>query len=129
MIIISVYIEPITAESVAKIIKKERPDAILPTLGGQTALNCALELNDLGVLEEFNVEMIGANIEAINKAESRDEFKVAMEKIGLDMPRYVEGVKEQSGVERVVLAKFFTETTLESVLAQGAGAQGSARVA
>ncbi|MGL1902141.1 MAG: carbamoyl-phosphate synthase large subunit [Fibrobacterales bacterium] len=82
-----VYIEPITAEAVAKIIKKERPDAILPTLGGQTALNCALELNELGVLEKYNVEMIGANIEAINKAESRDEFKEAMLKIGLDMPR------------------------------------------
>ena len=83
----SIYIEPITREAVTRIIEKEKPDAILPTLGGQTALNCALELHEAGVLEKHNVEMIGANIEAINKAESREEFKAAMEKIGLDMPR------------------------------------------
>jgi carbamoyl-phosphate synthase large subunit len=82
-----VYIEPITASVVAKIIEKERPDALLPTLGGQTALNCALELHEQGVLDKFNVEMIGANIQAIRKAESREEFREAMNKIGLETAR------------------------------------------
>jgi carbamoyl-phosphate synthase large subunit len=72
---------------VARIIKKERPDALLPTMGGQTALNCALDLDKQGVLEKFGVEMIGANKEAINKAEDRDLFREAMKKIGLAMPR------------------------------------------
>ncbi len=77
------YIEPITAEVVAKIIEQERPDAILPTLGGQTALNCAMQLHDMGVLQKFDVEMIGAKPASIQKAEGRLEFKDAMEKIGL----------------------------------------------
>lgn len=81
------YIEPITPEIVAKIIEKERPDALLPTMGGQTALNCALSLRRMGVLEKFNVEMIGATAEAIDKAEDRDLFRTAMLKIGLDTPR------------------------------------------
>ena len=80
------YIEPITPEIVAKIIEKEKPDAILPTMGGQTALNCALSLKKMGVLEEHNVEMIGATAEAIDKAEDRDLFRDAMQKIGLDTP-------------------------------------------
>ncbi|MGQ4273176.1 carbamoyl-phosphate synthase large subunit [Terrihabitans sp. B22-R8] len=80
------YIEPITPEIVAKIIEKERPDALLPTMGGQTALNCALSLRKMGVLEKFGVEMIGATAEAIDKAEDRDLFKQAMTKIGLDTP-------------------------------------------
>ena len=77
------YIEPITPEVVAKIIEKERPDAILPTLGGQTALNCAMQLHDMGVLEKFEVEMIGAKPASITKAEGRLEFRDAMESIGL----------------------------------------------
>jgi carbamoyl-phosphate synthase large subunit len=81
------YIEPITWETVARIIEKERPDALLPTMGGQTALNCALDLAAHGVLEQYGVEMIGAKREAIDKAEDRDKFRKAMRKIGLDMPR------------------------------------------
>ncbi len=77
------YIEPVTAKSVAMIIERERPDALLPTLGGQTGLNTAIEVAEMGVLDKFKVEMIGANIEAIQKAEDRDLFKRAMEKIGL----------------------------------------------
>ncbi|CAM8633221.1 carbamoyl phosphate synthase large subunit [Burkholderiales bacterium] len=78
------YIEPITWQMVARIIEKERPDALLPTMGGQTALNCALELAKHGVLEKFGVELIGAREEAIEKAEDRQKFKQAMTKIGLD---------------------------------------------
>lgn len=81
------YVEPITPEVVAKIIEKERPDALLPTMGGQTALNCALSLKKMGVLEKFNVEMIGATAEAIDKAEDRELFREAMTKIGLSTPR------------------------------------------
>jgi len=82
----AVYIEPINWKTVAKIIEKERPDALLPTMGGQTALNCALDLVREGVLEQYGVEMIGASREAIDKAEDRDLFRKAMRKIGLDMP-------------------------------------------
>ncbi len=78
------YIEPITWQTVAQIIEKERPDALLPTMGGQTALNCALDLHREGVLEKFGVELIGAREEAIEKAEDRLKFKDAMTKIGLD---------------------------------------------
>jgi len=81
------YMEPITPEVVAKIIEKERPDALLPTMGGQTALNCALSLKKMGVLEKFGVEMIGATAEAIDKAEDRELFRDAMKKIGLETPR------------------------------------------
>jgi carbamoyl-phosphate synthase large subunit len=81
------YIEPITPEIVARIIEKERPDALLPTMGGQTALNCALSLRKMGVLDKYNVEMIGADAEAIDKAEDRELFRDAMKKIGLDTPR------------------------------------------
>ena len=81
------YIEPITWQMVEKIIAKERPDAVLPTMGGQTALNCALDLARHGVLEKYQVEMIGATREAIDKAEDREKFKKAMEKIGLACPR------------------------------------------
>ncbi|MCG9053742.1 carbamoyl-phosphate synthase large subunit [Laribacter hongkongensis] len=81
------YIEPITWQMVAKIIEKERPDAVLPTMGGQTALNCALDLARHGVLEQFGVELIGASVEAIDKAEDRDKFKLAMQKIGLECSR------------------------------------------
>ena len=81
------YIEPITPEMVAKIIAKERPDALLPTMGGQTALNTALKLAENGTLEKYGVEMIGANQEAIEKAEDRIKFRDAMQKIGLESPR------------------------------------------
>ena len=80
------YIEPIEWKTVETIIAKERPDAILPTMGGQTALNCALDLDAKGVLAKYDVELIGANADAIDKAENRDRFRQAMTKIGLDMP-------------------------------------------
>jgi carbamoyl-phosphate synthase large subunit len=81
------YIEPITPEIVAKIIARERPDALLPTMGGQTALNCALKLDAMGVLAEYGVEMIGAKADAIDKAENRQRFRDAMDKIGLESAR------------------------------------------
>ena len=82
----STYIEPITPEVVEKIIEKERPDAVLPTLGGQTGLNTAMKLAEKGVLEKYNVKMIGADRKSIQKAEDREHFKKAMEKIGMDLP-------------------------------------------
>ena len=81
------YIEPLTWEVVAKVIEAERPDAMLPTLGGQTALNLAMELDEHGILAKYGVEMIGARPDVIRKAENREEFKQAMEKIGLDVCR------------------------------------------
>ncbi|MGR3551701.1 carbamoyl-phosphate synthase large subunit [Pseudooceanicola sp.] len=81
------YIEPITPEVVAKIIEKERPDALLPTMGGQTGLNTSLALADMGVLDKFNVELIGANREAIEMAEDRKLFREAMDRIGLENPK------------------------------------------
>jgi carbamoyl-phosphate synthase large subunit len=81
------YIEPLTWEVVAKVIEKERPDAILPTVGGQTGLNLAMDLHHAGVLERFGVEMIGAKPDVIAKAEEREQFKAAMEKIGLEVCR------------------------------------------
>ncbi len=81
------YIEPITPEFVAKIIEKERPDALLPTMGGQTALNCAKALAENGTLKKFNVEMIGAKLESINKAEDRQLFNEAMARIGLNVAK------------------------------------------
>ncbi len=81
------YIEPVTPEILAKIIEKERPDALLPTLGGQTALNTAVAVAEMGILEKFGVELIGAKLPAIKKAEDRTLFKAAMEKIGLAVPR------------------------------------------
>ncbi|MGQ9631758.1 MAG: carbamoyl-phosphate synthase large subunit [bacterium] len=83
------YVEPITAEIVEKIIQRERPDALLPTLGGQTALNVTVELAESGALDRYGVELIGAKFHAIRKAESREEFKRAMESIGLECPRSV----------------------------------------
>ncbi|MCK5718397.1 MAG: carbamoyl-phosphate synthase large subunit [Thiomargarita sp.] len=80
------YIEPINWQTIAKIIEHERPDALLPTMGGQTALNCAIDLTKNGVLEKFGVEIIGASIEAIEKAEDRGKFRDAMQHIGLEMP-------------------------------------------
>jgi len=88
------YIEPITPEAVIKIIEKERPDAILPTLGGQTGLNTAVAVAETGALEKYGVELIGANIDVIRKAESRELFREAMEKIGLRVP--------ESGIARTM---------------------------
>ncbi|NNK48780.1 MAG: carbamoyl phosphate synthase large subunit, partial [Gemmatimonadetes bacterium] len=80
------YIEPITAEWVERVIEKEKPDALLPTMGGQTALNVALELHDTGVLKKHGVELIGADTRAIRMAEDREEFAEAMARIGLKVP-------------------------------------------
>ena len=81
------YVEPITPEAVAKIIARERPDALLPTIGGQTGLNTAVAVAESGVLEQYGVEMIGASLEVIHKAEDREKFRTAMENIGLRVPR------------------------------------------
>ncbi|HWP57836.1 MAG TPA: carbamoyl-phosphate synthase large subunit [Candidatus Acidoferrales bacterium] len=96
------YIEPITADIVEKVIARERPDALLPTLGGQTALNIALDLADQGVLERYGVEMIGAKADAIKKAEDRDLFKEAMQRAGLDLPRsgYARSLREALAVQK-----------------------------
>lgn len=80
------YIEPLSADILHEIIRRERPDAILPTLGGQTALNLAVELYDKGILKRYGVEMIGASVKSINKAEDRQLFKKTMREIGLDLP-------------------------------------------
>ncbi|MGH7961972.1 MAG: carbamoyl-phosphate synthase large subunit, partial [Candidatus Binatia bacterium] len=81
------YIEPLNVEVLEKIIAQERPDALLPTIGGQTGLNLAIDLAEAGVLDRYGVELIGAKLPAIKKAEDRDLFKAAMERIGLDLPR------------------------------------------
>ncbi|HEY5996487.1 MAG TPA: hypothetical protein VIU29_05665, partial [Candidatus Deferrimicrobiaceae bacterium] len=81
------YVEPITPEIAAKIIERERPDALLPTIGGQTGLNIAVALHEMGVLEKYGVELIGANFESIQKAEDRNRFRIAMEKLDLKVPR------------------------------------------
>ena len=83
----AVYIEPINWQTVERIIAKERPDAVLPTMGGQTGLNCALDLADNGVLERYGVELIGASRDAIRMAEDRDLFRKAMADIGLECPK------------------------------------------
>lgn len=85
----SVYIEPIHWEIVSRIIAKERPDALLPTMGGQTALNCTLDLVSHGILDQYQVELIGASREAIDKAEDREQFRLAMQRINLDVPHSV----------------------------------------
>ena len=78
------YIEPITTDYVEEIIRKEKPDAILPTVGGQTALNLAMDLHREGILEKYNIQLIGAQVDAIDKAEDRERFKKAMDEIGID---------------------------------------------
>ncbi len=96
------YIEPITVDIVEKIIRKERPDALLPTLGGQTALNISIDLAEQEILERYGVEMIGAKLEAIKKAEDRDLFKEAMRHAGLDLPRsgYAHNLREAQKIQR-----------------------------
>ncbi|MDT5062190.1 MAG: carbamoyl-phosphate synthase large subunit [Acidobacteriota bacterium] len=108
------YIEPLTVESVTAIIKRERPDALLPTVGGQTALNLAIALSDAGVLDEYGVEMIGAKREAIKVAEDRELFKQAMEEVGLPMPRggfahswaEAEALVEETGYPAIIRPSF-----------------------
>jgi len=95
------YIEPLITPVLEKIIEKERPDAILPTLGGQTALNLAIDLYEKGILDKYNVELIGAKYEVIKKAEDRDLFKKAMENIGLSMPKSA-AVKSIAEAEEVI---------------------------
>ncbi|HEY1360687.1 MAG TPA: carbamoyl-phosphate synthase large subunit, partial [Xanthobacteraceae bacterium] len=95
------YVEPITPEIVGKIIAQERPDALLPTMGGQTALNTALSLNKLGILEQYHVRLIGATAQAIDKAEDRELFREAMQRIGLETPRS-EQVKTLADALRVL---------------------------
>jgi len=96
------YIEPITVDIVEKVIVKERPDALLPTLGGQTALNLAIDLAEQGILQRYGVEMIGAKLESIKKAEDRDLFKLAMNRIELDLPRsgYAHSLDEAFGIQQ-----------------------------
>ena len=95
------YIEPLTVEVLELIIEKERPDAILPTMGGQTALNLAVKLAEQGILEKYNVELIGAKLPAIKKAEDRELFKQAMKKIGLDLPRSAAVTSMKQGLEAI----------------------------
>src|SRR5262245_61243184 len=94
------YVEPITVDMLERIIAAERPDALLPTIGGQTGLNAAIELAEHGILDRYNVELIGAKLGAIKKAEDRDLFKTAMQRIGLDVPRsgYARSVDEAQAV-------------------------------
>ena len=96
------YIEPITTDIVEKVIIKERPDALLPTLGGQTALNLAIDLAERGILERYGVEMIGAKLESIKKAEDRDLFKDAMKRAGLDLPRsgYARNMRDAMRIQK-----------------------------
>ncbi|PKL51809.1 MAG: carbamoyl phosphate synthase large subunit [Nitrospira bacterium HGW-Nitrospira-1] len=95
------YIEPLTVEILELIIEKERPDAILPTMGGQTALNLAVKLAEKGILEKYNVELIGAKLHAIKKAEDRELFKQAMSKIGLDVPKSSAVTSMKEGMEAI----------------------------
>ena len=131
------YIEPITPEIVSMIIEKERPHALLPTLGGQTALNTAIQVAKIGVLEKFNVQMIGASTEAIRKAEDRDLFRAAMSKIGLRVPKSgiandmesAMGIADQIGYPIIVRPSFtlggtgggvaFNREYLEELAARG----------
>ena len=94
------YVEPLTREFVAEIIRRERPDALLPTVGGQTGLNLSVELSESGVLDEFGVEMIGAKLNAIKVAEDRRLFRAAIEEIGLEVPRsgFANSLKEAAAI-------------------------------
>lgn len=131
------YIEPLTVSVVQKILEKEKPDAILPTVGGQTALNLALACHNAGLLEKYNVELIGAKIDAIKKAEDRELFKRAMEKIGVKVPRSglannlkeAAEIKAQIGLPLIVRPAFtlggtgggiaYDEETFDEVVGKG----------
>ncbi|HWP70762.1 MAG TPA: carbamoyl phosphate synthase large subunit, partial [Gemmatimonadaceae bacterium] len=97
------YLEPVTPEYVEMVIAKERPDALLPTMGGQTALNVAMKLSETGVLEKYGVELIGAKARSIKMAEDREEFTAAMERIGLKVPQ---GRIARTWEEAQVIAEF-----------------------
>src|ERR1700733_5727232 len=131
------YIEPITPEIVAAIIEKERPDALLPTMGGQTALNCALSLRRMGVLEKFGVAMIGATAEAIDKAEDRELFREAMQRIGLETPKSslanasdlkkADRDQHQEGLDRITARGLPADDERRAIAAfEGAWASGEA---
>src|SRR3954470_4499238 len=96
------YVEPLTVEVLERVIAREKPDALLPTLGGQTALNLSLALAEAGILEKYGVKLIGASVEAIEKAEDRELFKAAMAKIGLEVPRsgYAHSLEEARTVQQ-----------------------------
>ena len=98
------YIEPLTAAVVEAVIEKEKPDVVLPTLGGQTALNLAVEVSEKGILKKHNVEMIGAKLEAIQKAEDRSLFKKTMEETGLDLPRsgFAKSLAEAEDIAKII---------------------------
>ncbi|KKK50380.1 hypothetical protein LCGC14_3125590, partial [marine sediment metagenome] len=93
------YIEPLTPEVVEMVIERERPDALLPTMGGQTALNLAKDLAESGVLDRYGVELIGAKLDAIKKAEDRDLFRKAMKRIGQEVPRSRIATTMEEGLE------------------------------
>ncbi|MCS7006208.1 MAG: hypothetical protein NZL88_01475, partial [Gaiellaceae bacterium] len=95
------YLEPLDLEGVASVLERERPDALLPTLGGQTALNLAVALAEAGILDELGVELIGASVEVIRRAEDRDEFRKAVRSCGLEVPtsRIVTSLEELEGIE------------------------------
>ena len=136
----STYIEPLTVEMLEKIIEKERPDALLPTVGGQTALNLALALNEAGVLEKYGVKLIGADVDAIRRAESREEFKACMEQIGQRVPHSAlcttmeeaRAFKEKQGLPLIIRPSFtmggtgggvaFTEEEFEHISQNGINA-------
>src|SRR5258708_23326289 len=100
------YIEPLTPEFLEEIIQKERPDAILPTLGGQTGLNLAMKLHEQGILAKYNVEMLGAKYEVIRKAEDRSEFKAAAIKSGLEVPKSVFAYNLEEAKQAVAHIRF-----------------------
>ena len=120
----AIYIEPIQWETVAEIIKKEKPDVLLPTMGGQTALNCALDLDREGILEKYNVEMIGAQKEAIDTAEDREKFRVAMEEIGLASAR--SGIAHSMEEAREVQAELGFPTVVRPSFTMGGSGGGIA---
>ena len=119
------YVEPITPEVIEKVIARERPDALLPTLGGQTALNAAMALADAGVLDAYGVELIGASPEAIRTAEDRRLFRAAMEEIGMDLPRsgFAYSVEEA----RAVVARIGLPVVIRGSFVLGGGGSGIAR--
>ncbi len=119
------YVEPITPEIIEKVIAKERPDACLPTLGGQTALNAAIGLEEAGVFEAYGVELIGANSQAIRTAEDRRLFRAAMEEIGLDLPR--SGFAYSPAEARKVLAGIGLPAVVRASFTLGGGGSGIAR--
>ena len=116
------YIEPITWEVVERIIAKERPDAILPTMGGQTALNCAMDLARHGVLDKYDIELIGAKPDAIDKAEDRERFKEAMDRIGLESAR--SGVAYSLREAKELQAKFGFPTVIRPSFTLGGSGGG-----